>query len=132
MRPQVFRADRLREERDRRGLTQHELSSLIGAGKSQIAKYENGIGEPSVFQLVRIARALRVSTDYLLGLSDDRHREIRLDELSSDEQRFLAALDSEELGPVLRRLVTLYPEEVLRPQEGKQSSVASTKIATDS
>jgi len=116
MRHQVFRADRLRAERECLGLSQHKLCGLIGAGKSQITKYETQVGEPSAFQLVRLAKVLQVSVDYLLGLSDERQGQFRQRELTPDEQRFIEALSSPELGPVLRQLMSAYPVDAFRPK----------------
>ena len=59
--------DRLREARKGAKLTQEELSKIIGVKRSVVSKYENGIIEPSISQLEKIAGALKVSPAYLLG-----------------------------------------------------------------
>jgi transcriptional regulator with XRE-family HTH domain len=132
MRVQVFRGDRLRNERERAGMSQHELAVQIGAGPNQIGRYESGEAEPSAYQLTRLAKALDIATDYLLGLTDLRGKEVTRTDLSPDEIKFLAALDSEQLGPVLRRLLQSFAEDELAPQEKKQSRVARRHVASDS
>jgi transcriptional regulator with XRE-family HTH domain len=67
----VFRGTRLKERRMEYGLTQEELGVIIKTGKgNQVNRYENGKSTPTVEILYRIAEALNVSTDFLLGLSD--------------------------------------------------------------
>lgn len=85
-----LRVDRLREVREKRGYTQRELAKICGIGENQINKYENGGGDPSLSSLATIAQALGVSTDYLLGLSDDPHNEAYVN-LSPDELKLVNA-----------------------------------------
>ena len=69
-RREVF-PDRLRAARDRQGWSQAELAEKSGFQASAISRFETGAAKPSFENLRRLAGALRVSTDYLLGLSDD-------------------------------------------------------------
>lgn len=67
-------AKRLRDARDRlRGLTQTQLAEKTGLPATTISHFENpeGTRKPSFDNLRRLANALDVTTDYLLGLSDD-------------------------------------------------------------
>lgn len=48
------------------GLSQAKLSTRLGVSSSTVGMYEQGRREPSLDMLVRIARVLGVSTDYLL------------------------------------------------------------------
>ena len=57
---------KLRKARENANLTQEALANLIGVKRAVISKYENGIIEPSVSQLKRIAAALNTSVSYLL------------------------------------------------------------------
>ncbi len=52
-------------------MTQEDVSKKIGVGRSTYAKYETGENEPSYFMLEKISDLFGVSTDYLLGRSDD-------------------------------------------------------------
>lgn len=49
------------------GWTQNELACQVGIPASVIAHYENGRRSPSLRNLVRLADALNVSVDLLLG-----------------------------------------------------------------
>jgi transcriptional regulator with XRE-family HTH domain len=64
--------DRIRELRKLRGLTQTELGKLIGVSQRVITYYENEGGSLSPELLARIAGALRVTADQLLGRKKDR------------------------------------------------------------
>jgi len=61
---------RLKDLRKEHGLSQLEASKRLKIDRSTIAKYETGAASPSVYLLVDLARMYRVSTDYILGLSD--------------------------------------------------------------
>lgn len=63
---------RLRQLRTDKHLRQEQVADLIGVTKSAISAYENDIRQPSYDILVRFANLYRVSTDYLLGRTDDR------------------------------------------------------------
>ena len=65
-------AERLRELRKGRGLTQKELGGQTGLSKAVVSKYETGMGYPSFDILIRIAQFFGVSTDYLLGASGNK------------------------------------------------------------
>jgi len=58
---------RIREARQRKGWTQAELGWRSGLRESVICGYERGYHTPSLRHISRIADALGVSVDYLLG-----------------------------------------------------------------
>lgn len=57
---------RIREERERRGMTQFELAVASGVSISTIARAESGTHAPSVANLSALATALRVKLDRLV------------------------------------------------------------------
>ena len=61
----------LRELRTQKGLTQAELSKALQVSASSIGMYEQGRREPDNETLGRIANFFHVSTDYLLGRTDE-------------------------------------------------------------
>ena len=64
--------DRLRTARDDlRGMSQAELAKATGLPPSSIAHFEGGARKPSFDNLRKLATALNVTTDYLLGRVDD-------------------------------------------------------------
>jgi transcriptional regulator with XRE-family HTH domain len=63
--------ERLKEMRERRGLNQAELAQKTGLQPTAISHFETGGRSPSFDNLRRLADALKVSTDYLIGRSND-------------------------------------------------------------
>lgn len=64
-------ASRIRQQRLIVGLSQSDLSKLVKVNRTTITLIEGGERVPSVEVLCAIADALGVTTDYLLGRSDD-------------------------------------------------------------
>lgn len=62
----------MRTLRNERNLSQAQLVKKIGVTDSTIGLYESGARLPSLASLVALARALGVTTDYLLGVSMER------------------------------------------------------------
>ena len=65
--------DRLRTLRESKGMTQDDLAEVTGMNRVTIAKYETGKIEPKSKSLSKLAAALDVSTDFLIGQSDEQH-----------------------------------------------------------
>ncbi len=57
----------LRDTRMARALTQQRLADNVGLALRSYQCYEQGTREPSLDMLVKLADALEVPTDYLLG-----------------------------------------------------------------
>lgn len=60
-------AERLRTLRKERNLSQTELGELVDLHYTHIGRYERGSSRPAADALNRLAQALGVSGDYLLG-----------------------------------------------------------------
>lgn len=58
---------RLRAARELRGLSQADLADRAGLLQSAVSHYETGSRRPSFTNLRRIAEAMEVTTDYLVG-----------------------------------------------------------------
>jgi transcriptional regulator with XRE-family HTH domain len=58
---------RIRDLRETRGLTQVELARLLDLPQSNVSEMERGARGLTVHQAVRLSRALRVTTDEILG-----------------------------------------------------------------
>jgi transcriptional regulator with XRE-family HTH domain len=99
-----LRADRLRDAREKKGLTQRDLAHLCGITEFQISRYENEKSDTTATSLELMARHLDVSADYLLGLSDYPHGQFGED-LSPDHSRLLDAYTSGD-GPTMLEIVS--------------------------
>jgi transcriptional regulator with XRE-family HTH domain len=59
----------IRQLRKQKGLTQVELAKILDCSQPIITTYENGQKKPSVSTLARLAEALGVSIDHVVGAS---------------------------------------------------------------
>lgn len=64
----------LRSLRKGRGMTMKELGKLIGVSESAISQYETDKREPDYSTLQVLSDYFGVSTDYLLGRTDEKEK----------------------------------------------------------
>lgn len=96
---------RLRAVRQQLNLSQHELSRLCGLNINQISRYELKMTEPSATVLVKIARVLNISIDYLTGLTDEPHGQVVVQDLNPHEREVIETLRAEGWKGVARMSV---------------------------
>ncbi|MGG1946411.1 helix-turn-helix transcriptional regulator [Trinickia sp. NRRL B-1857] len=111
---QLF-AQRLRHVReDVRKLTQTQLGQLSGLPATSISHFEkeDGVRKPSFDNLRALARALEVTTDYLLGRTEDLHGHTALDEKLYRDVKSLSEADRLIAENLIRQLA-----ERNRPKE---------------
>ena len=72
---------RLAECRRERGLQQKALAERSNVAPSAISRFENGAARPSLESICRLAHALGVSVDFLVGRTDVQlaHRKIGME-----------------------------------------------------
>ncbi|MBQ9408527.1 MAG: helix-turn-helix transcriptional regulator [Clostridia bacterium] len=75
---------RIKEARERAGVTQEELGKKIGVTGVTIMRYEKGLRQPNLQRMVEIANALEISVTDMLGLES-------ADESAEAAQEVLAA-----------------------------------------
>lgn len=63
--------ERLLLAREKRGISQKDLSEMIGIKQQQYARYEKGINIMPVTHLKKICIALNISADYILALTNE-------------------------------------------------------------
>lgn len=61
--------DNLKELRKDKKVGQVELAKAVGVSKGIISLWENGLREPNMYSLIRLARYFDVSIDELVGLN---------------------------------------------------------------
>lgn len=67
---------RLKKLRTDQGITQLQLSEILGTAKSNISKYESDAIEPNFTMICQLSKLFNVSSDYLLCLTDTpRHND---------------------------------------------------------
>ena len=62
--------ERLVEIREKNGYTRKRLAEELGRPYATITKYESGEREPGHTYIIEIAKKFGVTTDYILGISD--------------------------------------------------------------
>ena len=64
---------RLKTVRELQGLTQKEVAKKVGTSTALVTAYETGYREPSIKNLIKLAKTLNFSTDWLLGLPPPKY-----------------------------------------------------------
>ena len=89
--PSEFFSARLRAARKKRKLSQGDLANRAGLQASAISHFETATRKPSFDNLRRLADALDVTTDYLLGRVTDDQALAGADRLHRDLDRLTTA-----------------------------------------
>ena len=109
--PSAVFPERLRSAREHRELSQGELAERARLQASAVSHFETGGRKPSFDNLKKLADALNVSTDYLLGRTSDMEGSAKMADrlhrhyagLSSEYQEmaddFLEMLAQKAKGP---------------------------------
>lgn len=64
--------NRIAELRKEKGVSRVQFAQQIGIPSTTLRNYETGVREPGHSFIVQMAKEFNVSTDYLLGLTDNR------------------------------------------------------------
>lgn len=107
--------ERLRDLRRENRYTQKDLSKLLGLSPNSICEWEKHRSEPSLEHLLEMARLFNVSTDYLLG---------RTDELGS------VVMPSAALAEDERKLLNYY-ERMSHPQKIRLIAYCEGMLGTE-
>lgn len=67
-------ANRLKELREEKGLSQTQIADALGVSRGSISYYENGERTPDIGFLAQVKEYFTVELDYLLGYSDHKHK----------------------------------------------------------
>ena len=83
-------ADRLKDLRKARKITQEQLAAIIGVERSSIGKYEGKSHTiPSDDVKYRIAEYFNVSVDYLMGYSDIPNPPLQESQITETERKLI-------------------------------------------
>lgn len=82
--------ERIKEIREKNGLTQALLAKKLGISRSAVNAWEMGISVPSAQYLIELSQLFRVSTDYILEVS--RQETLDITFLDEDEKAILYSL----------------------------------------
>lgn len=96
---------------DERNITAKKLSEVINVSTGNISDWKSGRSTPSSEKIVLIAKYFNVSTDYLLGLTEDIQNQS--EKFSNTELRFInkfKKLSSLDQGRILERMDVMLEE----------------------
>ena len=100
-----MRNDRLKAQRIKAGHSQSSFAEVIGTTQKQVWRYEEGETDPDGDRVAIIAQALGISSDYLLGLSDDPLPPNN-NAVNERERAILSALRRDDPMEAIRLIVT--------------------------
>lgn len=106
--------DRIALLREKRGLTQEELSTKIGISRAALSHYETNRREPDYETINKIANFFNVTVDYLLGRTDQPQTV-----LDHDVREFVEHLDLTDES-ILKKFSLTVDGRVLTPEEAKR------------
>jgi transcriptional regulator with XRE-family HTH domain len=92
---------RLREAREKKGLSQRELGEQCGVSNRMIYRYEGNNADPSSTILMKMAIALGVSTDYLLGLVAAPTETLQDENMTEEERRLLQSYRQGDMATLM-------------------------------
>ena len=113
--------NRLKKARLNSKLTQAQLGSLVGVGKSAICCYEKETRNPTLETIIEFMHVLGVSSDYLLGADN-------LIKIKENDQSYYRSMTKEEVLFIeeLRKDKIVY--EILFQDPKKGSDLVKKKI----
>lgn len=82
--------ERIKEVREKNGLTQALLAKKLGISRSAVNAWEMGISVPSAQYLIELSELFKVSTDYLLEV--ERQHTIDITFLDEEEKSIVYSL----------------------------------------
>ena len=97
--------DRIANLRKELDINQKELATKVGITEASLSRYENNLREPKSEIIVRFAKALETSTDYLLGVNDNT-------KISKEDKLIIENLSvSEKTKKLLEKIYSLEKED---------------------
>ena len=91
-------AEKITKLRKEKGLTQSQLAALINVSNKTISRWETGEGYPEISLLLPLAKALGVTTDYLLGAACEQETPAQTPASGENQPQGSAAGRGEDTG----------------------------------
>ncbi|MEH7122076.1 helix-turn-helix transcriptional regulator [Bacillus sp. JJ1773] len=118
--------ERIKKLRKERKITQEELGKKINVTKVSISGYENGIRNPDTDTLKKIADFFGVTTDYLLGRTDNPN-EITSEEIYEDPDFMYAMRSAQELSEESKQKVLDFIEMMKDVEKVREAAKGKSK-----
>lgn len=88
---------RLRALRQEQNISMKQLGDIFGMAESTISLYENEKRKIDTDMLIKFANYFNVSTDYLLGITDERNSSSDNDDIGFDDFTYAMHNETKEL-----------------------------------
>jgi transcriptional regulator with XRE-family HTH domain len=96
-------AANIKKLREQQGMIQKQVASELGIGYSNYNKMENGMREPSVGELQKLAKLFSITVDELINPEEITLKEVVIeDKTVSEKVRLISQLDQEDQHAVYR------------------------------
>lgn len=112
---------RMRYIREKKDLKQNKVAKDLSVSKYQLSRYESGSNKPDPEMLAKISKYYNVSSDYLLGLTND------LSPLNKDEIEYLKAINDPELKRWIIEDLSLSDDDDLKKLRAMWDIIKSDK-----
>ena len=76
---------RIRDLREDHDKTQSQIATVLGTSQTMYARYERGANELPIHHLITLANYYNVTTDYILGRSDNTNCRVIDDACNDDD-----------------------------------------------
>ncbi len=103
--------DRLLEVRKKKKISQDQLAKAVGAHAPVIGRYERGEVKPSIEMAAKLAQALSISLDYLVGSTD----------MELEKELLSKVIDIQKLKKEDRSHIILTLDALLRDAKARQA-----------
>ncbi len=87
------------DARKKRGLSQEELAAMIGTKGPAIGRYERETAKPTIEVAIKLANAMDISLDYLVGKID-----MEFDQTALRRMRDISVLPEEDKNFLIRAI----------------------------
>lgn len=94
--------DRLKILRIDKGLSQQDIGEIVGKSQQAVAVWEKGLYEPDNESLIRLADYFNVSTDYLLGLVEEKRLYAQITTEIDIDNPDLESVTRQNMGKIAR------------------------------
>lgn len=116
--------NRVRELRKSRGMNQEALATFVGVSQQTISKIEKDITSIGTDLLIQLANYFNVTTDYILGLSNEKRNLFRENRMSTRlENYYNLVIEYEELSEYNKKVLLEIMDalkEVQKSEEAQQ------------
>ena len=119
--------DKVKEMRKAQHLRQNDLGEMLGVSKQTVSSWESHRCMPDVKTLVALSRLFCCTTDYLLGLSEEREGYLNVTGLSSEQISHLSDLvaDIKEIIVSFRAEPCVFREQEVFTKNGNYAMMSA-------